>query len=127
MNRCRSINIGGKVMNSSPSPNRNLTPFLLLLLAAIAVPAAAVLAFAKAIAQSPLLAVGLFLLYEVAVFTVGTVGRVWQKLESRWSDQIAEWIAIRVSGFLYVRYYSQQLFYQHRDFDVKGLSTQSTY
>ncbi|KAA3659788.1 MAG: NACHT domain-containing protein, partial [Chloroflexi bacterium] len=54
---------------------------------------------------------------------------VWDKLKDRWSGPVADWIDAkivhRVSG--YHKRYLQHLIYLHRDFDVKGLSTQGIY
>src|SRR5712691_483841 len=115
-------------MSNSPPPNR-LPALLLLGIAVFGPPTVATLAFTHAITQNPWLTAILVVLYEVIVFIVSIVGKVWQRLESPWIDQIAQWLDLRIRGILsgYTGYYRQHLIYQHRDFDVKGLSTQGTY
>ena len=115
-------------MSSNPSsPNR--LPLLLLLLAAVGVPTAAGLAFADKVTQDPVRAFVLALIYEIAVIVFGFVAKIWQKLESRWVDRVANavdsWALSLFSNFH--KKYLQFLVYRHRDFDVKGLSTQGTY
>ncbi len=117
-------------MSSSPAPNSsNRLPSVLLLLAAIGVPSAAGLAFAHTITQYPWQAVSLGLLYEVALLIVGFVTKVWQRLESDWVKQVADCIDGPVQEVFssYQRHYCEYLRYEHRDFDVKGLSTQGAY
>jgi predicted NACHT family NTPase len=69
------------------------------------------------------------LIYEVLVVIGGTVGQVWQRLQSRWVDRLAE----KVDGFVvglapgYRKRYLEHLSYRHRNFDVKGLTTQGIY
>src|SRR5262249_36708960 len=74
-------------------------------------------------------ALGIALLYEVLILIVGFVTGVWQQLQSNWIKRIADRIDTRVQGWLsgYQKHYCQYLIYQHRDFDVKGLSTVGTY
>lgn len=114
-------------MSSPSSPNR--WPAVLLLLAAIGIPSVAGLTFAHTITQNPWLAVGLGLLYEVGILIVGITSKVWQQLESDWVKQIAEWVNVRMQGVVsgYQRRYCEYLQYEHRDFDVKGLTTQGIY
>ncbi len=114
-------------MSNTPSSNR--LPTVLFVLASIGIPSVAGLTFAHTITQHPWLALGLALIYEVGVLIVSIVSKVWEQLESNWVRLMAEWIDIRVQGLLsrYHRYYCEYLIYQHRDFDVKGLSTQGIY
>lgn len=115
-------------MNStSPSPNR--WPAIILLLMAVGVPTAAGLAFGQQISQNPWAALGLALVYEIVVLAFGFVTKIWQKLESKWVDRIADELDAWVQGLTsnYQRRYLKHLFYQHRAFDVKGLTTQGTY
>jgi len=100
---------------------------MLLLLVVIVVPSTFVLANSKGIMQNHWLAASFVLIWEMGVLVMAIVSRVWQKLERDWIDAIADIIALRVSGFFYNRYYYQQLFYQYRYIDVKGLSTQNIY
>ena len=117
-------------MSGSPqSPSTDRWLVVLLLLAAVGVPTAAGIAFAEQVTQRPWLALGLALLYEVLVLLVGFATKVWQKLESRWVDRVADWLDAAVLNLFsgYHRKYWQHLIYRHRDFDVKGLSTQGIY
>ncbi len=77
----------------------------------------------------PLLSLAVFLLYELGVFVIGFLGRIWGKLEEPLAEHIAAWLKQRVITMLsrYHRQYYSYLRYQHRDFDVKGLSTLGTY
>jgi energy-coupling factor transporter ATP-binding protein EcfA2 len=113
-------------MNTS-SPNR--WPAIILLLMAVGVPTAAGLAFGQQVSQNPWAALGLALVYEIVVLAFGFVTKIWQKLESKWVDRIADELDAWVQGLTsnYQRRYLKHLFYQHRAFDVKGLTTQGTY
>ena len=113
-------------MNTSP-PTR--WPAIILLLMAVGVPTAAGIAFGEQVAQNPWAALGLALLYEIVVLAFGFVTKIWQKLESKWVDRIADELDAWVQGLTsnYLRRYLKHLFYQHRAFDVKGLTTQGTY
>jgi energy-coupling factor transporter ATP-binding protein EcfA2 len=111
------------------SPSR--WPVVILLLMAVGVPTAAGLAFADKVTKNPWQALGLALLYEVVVLVFGFMAKVWQRLEKRWVDQVADWLDARVRGLFsgrgYRKRYLQHLVYRHRDFDVKGLTTQGIY
>ena len=114
--------------NTPPSPPflSRIWPTLLTVLAALGLPTAAIAYF---LTKYPLLAFIIFLLYELGVFIIGFLGKVWGKLE----DPLAEHIALRLKQWailffsLYHRQYYQYLYYQHRDFDVRGLSTTGTF
>lgn len=77
-------------MTVTPPPRNKLPAWLLLLLAAIDVPGVAAWAFAEQITQHPWPALGLGVGYELLLIVVGFVGKVWEKLESRWVDRVAE-------------------------------------
>ena len=66
---------------------------------------------------------------EVTVLLAGFAAKVWQKLEGRWVDRVAAWVDAKVVSFApgYVKRYCQHLIYRHRNFDVKGLTTQNAY
>lgn len=111
-----------------PSPSR--WPALLLLAAAIfGPPSAAVFTFTHAVTQNPWLTALLIGIYEIFVFLITLLSKIWQKLEDPWVEQIAGWITQRVQWTISGAYrtYYQGLWYQHRDVDVKGLSTQNVY
>jgi len=73
------------------------------------------------------LTIGLF--YEAAVFLLGFVGKVWRELEASWVKSTAAWFDHWIQNVIsrYRKKYCHYLRYQHRDFDVKGLSTLGTY
>jgi energy-coupling factor transporter ATP-binding protein EcfA2 len=119
-------------MNNSPSPPpffNHFWPKLVLILATLGVPAAAIPFFGQFITEHPLLALIIGLLYEMSVLIFGFVGQVWQKLQNRWVDRCVEWLDNIIQGNVsrYQKEYYQYLYYQHRDFDVKGLTTLGTF
>lgn len=69
------------------------------------------------------------IIYELVVFVGGFMGKVWQKLEGKWVDRFADWIDLTLQD-VFSRYkskYFEYIVYQHRVFDMKGLSTQGPY
>ncbi len=79
--------------------------------------------------RHPFWAVGLLLAYESVVFACTLVAGVWRRLEKPWLDAAAIAIDYQVQSFIsrFRRKYLQHLYYQCRDFDVKGLTTQGKY
>ena len=79
--------------------------------------------------RHPLWAVGLLLAYELVVFACTLVAGVWRRLKKPWLDAAAIAIDYHVQSFIsrFRRKYLQHLYYQCRDFDVKGLTTQGQY
>lgn len=71
----------------------------------------------------------LTIVYEVVVFIAGFLTKVWQRLEAKWVDHLADWIDVSTQSVFskYRQRYLEYLTYQHRSFDVKGLSTQGPY
>jgi len=69
------------------------------------------------------------LLCEVVVLIGGFISKVGQKLEGRLVDRFADWIDITLQSMFshYKSKYLEYMVYQHRVFDVKGLSTQGPY
>lgn len=67
--------------------------------------------------------------YGVVVIIGGFIGKVWQQLEGKWVERIADWIDMTALSIFskYRQRYLEYLTYQHRSFDVKGLSTQGPY
>lgn len=114
---------------NTPSPQSRLPTVILLFIATLAVPGAAAWAFADQVTQHPWQALGLALAYEVLVLIGGFITQVWQKLQSRWVDRVAEKLdgVVQVFDPGYQRRYLEHLGYRHRNFDVKGLSTQGIY
>jgi energy-coupling factor transporter ATP-binding protein EcfA2 len=68
-------------------------------------------------------------LYELAVLVGGFVTKVWQRVEGKWADRFADWIDLILQSLFsgYRQRYLEYMVYQHRVFDVKGLSTQGPY
>jgi hypothetical protein len=118
-------------MSASPPPASRLPVWLLLIAAALGVPTAAGWAFAQQVTQYPWLALGLTLLYELLVAIGWFIAQIGQRLGTRWADAAADLIDTRVQGFFpkhrYQKRYFQHLIYQHRWFDIKGLTTQGPY
>ncbi|MGH7452422.1 MAG: hypothetical protein ACRENG_13835, partial [bacterium] len=110
-------------------PSANFYSRLGLLLAALGVPAFAVFFTKIWILQHPRLALGLALLYELFIWVFRFANKIWQRLQSRWVARVAKWLDTRVQLLFssYRKHYLQDLIYRHRDFDVKGLSTQGIY
>lgn len=79
--------------------------------------------------KHPLLALAILCLYELGVFVVGFIVKVWNKLEEPLIEYISSWLMQRAINVFshYHRQYYRYLIYQHRDFDVKGLSTLGTF
>jgi len=116
-------------MTPSTSPTQSRwTAIALLLTGSVGVPGLVAL-FKPDIAQSPKTAIPLLILWELLVLIAGLVTDVWSKLRSRWVDRLVDPIdhAVQAVVSRYHRHYLKWIFYRHRDFDVKGLTTQSTY
>jgi hypothetical protein len=81
------------------------------------------------VTEHPLLALIIGLLYEVALFVLSFVGKVWGKLEESLVERTATRLDHLAQSILshYRKQYYDYLCYQHRDFDVKGLNTLGTY
>ncbi len=69
------------------------------------------------------------ILYEIVVLIGGFMGKVWQRLGDKWAERFADWIDLTIQSLFsgYRKRYLKHLIYQHRSFDVKGLSTQGPY
>src|SRR5947209_16583505 len=100
--------------NPSPSPSRWQAPLLLAI--AIFGPPTAFLTFAHTLTQNPVLIALLIALYETGLVLAGLFGKVWQKLEDPWLEQIASWIRTRVQWLVSHPHktYCQYRFYQQR-------------
>lgn len=68
-------------------------------------------------------------LYEIVIIIGGFFGKVWQKLGDMWAGRLADWIDLTLQTIFsgYKNKYLEYMGYQHRVFDVKGLSTQGPY
>ncbi len=110
-------------MTAGGQPGNRLS-IALLLLAALGFPVAFGVGYGAT--QDAPQALLVTLLYGIVVGVVGFVGKVWQRLETRWADRAADaldgLLTRLISG--YRKKYLQHIVYRHRSFDVKGLSTQ---
>ncbi len=75
-------------MSSSPPPSpsffvNRFWARLVLVLTTLGVPIATIIFLSHFITEHPFLALLMGLLYEVGVFILGFLGKVWQRLESR--------------------------------------------
>ncbi|MBI3249183.1 MAG: NACHT domain-containing protein [Deltaproteobacteria bacterium] len=115
--------------DSNAPPPRRLPTLILLFFTTVGVPTAAGLGFAEKVTQNPWLTFALFLLYEVTIAVLGFATKVWQKLEPQWVERSAQWLDAKLQAPFprYRKRYLQHLIYRHRDFDVKGLSTQGVH
>src|SRR5437763_172031 len=91
-------------MNTFPSPNPSpkRIPAWLLFVIAVLGPPAVFIPFSHIISQNPILIALLVLAYEVIVFLVGFVSKVWQKLGSTLLvDYLMRQAGIRVLAWLW--------------------------
>lgn len=81
------------------------------------------------VTQDVNLSITITIIYEFVVLVGGFMGKVWQKLQSKWVDRFADWIDLSLQALFsgYKSKYFEYIFYQHRFFDVKGLRTQGPY
>jgi hypothetical protein len=124
-------------MSSTPPPapqqdksKQNWLPVVVLALAgALNVPPAIIVFSTHFVNQhpwwSPLILLGL----AIFDFAAYIIARLWQRLEGPWLDDIAHVIDHRIRSMLsgYYKRYHKYMGYQHRDFDVKGLSLQGPF
>jgi predicted NACHT family NTPase len=115
-------------MNTLP-PKSRLPTIILLLVATLGVPGVAAWTFADQVTQHPWQALGLALIYEFLVLVGSFVTQVWQKLQGRLVDRMTDRIDALLQGFSpgYRRRYLRHMIFCHRNFDVKGLTTQNIY
>jgi len=114
---------------TAPPPPSAAGPFVssaernMALLIFAMISASLFVAFFSQIMQNPWYA----LLFGGIVLAVGFIISIWTKLTPAWTEQLAAQLnrIIRFSG--YHQRYLQHLVYQHRFFDVKGLTTQGPY
>lgn len=119
-------------MSNSSQPSRQsnwLSTFVVALAAALGIPTAIIAVSTHFVNDHPWLALLITLAFGVIVFIAYVIVKVWLRLESRWVDVMAEWLDHRVQSLTsrYQHKYCQYLGFQHRDFDVKGLSLQGPY
>ena len=116
-------------MSQADPKHQNHWQLILLLLAAFGVPVAAATTQFERITTTPWLALALLVVWELIVLVLGFITDVWGRLREIWGERTAKWIDRRVIALLsrYRKKYEEHLIYRHRDFDVKGLSTQGPY
>ncbi|MGE0680726.1 MAG: hypothetical protein AB7P69_07440 [Candidatus Binatia bacterium] len=109
--------------------SRRFPSLILFFFTAIGIPTAAGLTFTEKVTQNPWLALALFLFYQVVIFSMRFPSKTWGKIESRWVERAAQWLDTTLQAPFprYKKRYFQHLIYRHRDFDVKGLSTQGVH
>jgi NACHT domain len=116
-------------MSNAPTSPDRWSALLLLGVAIFGPPSIAVLKFTQAITQNSWLTAGLILLYEAIVLLVSILSGVWQQLRESWVKQIAAAIDSAVQNALsrYYHHYRAYFCYEHRDLDLRGMSTQGEY
>ncbi len=108
----------------------NLAKAIVITLAAQVPLVAVMVAFWRQAQQQPIVAALLALLYEVIVFAGAFLKKVWEKeLEPEAIKATGEWIKAAVRGFApgFTRRYNQQVMYDYRIFNVRGLRTTGTF
>ena len=116
-------------MSNAPTPQDRWPALLLLGVAVFGPPSLAILKFTQTVTQNPWLTAGLIVLYEIIVLLVGIVSGIWQQLKDSWVKRIAAAIDSAVQNTLsrYYHHYRTYFYYEHRDLDLRGMSTQGEY
>lgn len=85
--------------------------------------------FVQLLTGNPTRGVGLLGAYVLVMVAFGFAARIWQRLEGELVDSSAGWLRAGLRDLTSgtTKRYLQHLIYRHRDFDVKGLSTQGTF
>src|SRR5258707_14120646 len=115
-------------MINEQKPSDNRLAFGLAVIAAIGFPT--IFGFVWTQTQNVLEALGLMVVYGLIVAVVGVFTGVWQKIQPQIIDDIANPILGRMKKRGQGKFrkpYLQHLIYTNRTFDVKGLTTQSTF
>src|SRR3954449_8884180 len=101
----------------------------LLFATAVGVPGSLIAVFKAEALQHPGLTLFCVLVWELLLLIAGLVTDVWSKLRSRWVGRITDRVDNSLQALFsrYRRSYFEWIFYRHRDFDVKGLTTQGIY
>ncbi|HSS48506.1 MAG TPA: NACHT domain-containing protein [Thermoanaerobaculia bacterium] len=112
-----------------PGRVRGAIFFLTTIAASLGVPAGVAKLFQLEIAAHPFVALFALFIYEVCLLVIGLSARVGEILAKRWAERLAGLLDRNLQIFFsrYLRRYLLWIFYQHRDFDVKGLTTQGIY
>lgn len=79
--------------------------------------------------QNLVLSIAIFTLYELVILIGSFLAKVWQQVESKWVERFGNWIDQILQSLFsgYRSRYLEYMKYQHRAFDVKGLTTQGPY
>lgn len=104
-------------------PFERLFTFISLLIA-LGAPTVGSVAFG--VTKDPKQAVLVAVVYSFGVLSFGFFAKIWQKLEDQLVEEVFNWITTRgriTAIIAFKKKYSQYLYYRHRDFDLKGLST----
>lgn len=104
----------------------NISPFVGLFMLLAGIPTFLTL---YKVTQDLNLSIIITIIYEMIVIISGFIGKVWQKVQDKWVDRLAEWIDLTLQSIFsgYQSKYFTYISYQHRFFDVKGLRTQGPY
>ncbi|MDX9990863.1 MAG: NACHT domain-containing protein [Anaerolineales bacterium] len=104
----------------------NLAPLIGIMLIIAGVPGFAILYNTTQDLTTSLILLGL---YELLVIVGGIFTKVWQRLEGKWIERMADQLDLILQSFFsgYQKKYFEYVVYQHRVFDVKGLTTQGPY
>ena len=107
--------------------NQSLIQFIWIVLA-LGLPASTT-ALAFKVTSDARSALGVCVLTVVVEVIFGFVNKVWLKLEPKWVERTADWLDAKVLSLFsgYRGHYLEYITYQHRAFDVKGLTTQGVY
>src|SRR6266568_3934864 len=117
-------------MSNLPSPiPQPMLLKILTLLTTLGIPASGIAIFNHFFVLHPLFSIIICLIYEMLIFLIGFLAKIWQKLESRWADRITDafdqWTMYIFHN--YRKQYLRYIEYQYRDFDVKGLTIQGPF
>ncbi len=118
-------------MSQAPTPDsswKGLPSWLFFAFLVIG-PPVPIVAFVRTLTQNPFLIALLVFVYEAILFIFRFAGKIWGQLEDPLVKHIAQLVTIHAQEITsrYRKYYCQYLYYQHRDFDIKGLTTIGTY
>lgn len=104
----------------------NLLPIIGLFMVLTSFPAYFLLVNAT---QDPTMSVIISAIYGLVGLVGSFIGKVWERLQEKWVARAADHIDLTLSLLFsrYERTYRENMIYQHRAFDVKGLSTQGPY
>ncbi len=116
--------------HSSPPPR---WPAWLAFIILLVAPPAALMSFLQANTHNPWVTAGLIVAYEFIVglgaVISGFARKTWQQLEDSWAKSLAHRLDNRVRERFggYEHRYREYFHYEHRDLDMKGISTRGTY